>query len=155
MSLWPYIVPLPRRWEDQRRLFLTVFGSDTAMDILRSVSLEGKVYQKDLIRSLGHSNKTIIEKLKTLVNLGILEEGMEKSVEERKVVWLKCYRPTSLGKWIVLLLLPPKKADVKVVERTLCELFELYVKNALELCRSYGLDKATLRKIFDREIGGC
>jgi predicted transcriptional regulator len=152
LSLWPYILPLPRDREDQRKLFLTVFGSNTAMDILQNLSIERKVYQRDLIKKLGHSNKTIIEKLKTFVALGILEETMEKSMEGGKVVWLKCYRPTNLGRWIILLLMPPEGIDAKVVEKTLRELFELYVKNAVKLCRSFGLDIAILRKIFEAEM---
>ncbi|MEM3028008.1 MAG: hypothetical protein QW220_04700 [Candidatus Bathyarchaeia archaeon] len=153
MSLWPYILPLPRNRDEQRKLFLTIFGSHTAIDILQNLSTEEKAYQKDLIKKLGHSNKTIIEKLKTFVSLGILEEAMEKSVEKGKAVWLKCYKPTNLGRWIILLLTPQEGVDAKVVERTLKELFELYVKNALKLCRSFGLNPEILRHIFETEMG--
>lgn len=152
LDFWPYILPLPRSRVDQRRFLLTVFGSDTAMDILRSVSLDRKVYQRDLIKGLGYSNKTIIEKLKTLVALGVLEEGMDKSINGKKVVWLKRYTPTSLGKWIVFLLMPPERVDAGLMEKILVELFGLYVRNAVELCKSYGLNPNMLKTVFDGEI---
>lgn len=154
MEFWPYILPLPRDRPDQRRFLLSVFGSDTALDILRKTSLESRVYQKALIRELKYSNKTIIQNLKTLVSLGVLQEGMEKVLERGRAVWLKWYMPTSVGKWIVLLLIPPEKVNAKLVEETLKELFELYVKNAIQLCRTYGLDIQILRKVFEESFRG-
>jgi len=145
----PYILPLPRNREDQRRFYRWVFGSDTALDILRAASLEGKVYQRDLITSLEYSNKTIIETLKKLVSLNVLQEGMEKTLSKGKSVWLKWYAPTSIGKWIVLLFLPPKKVNPELVEETLKKLFELYIRNALQLCETYNLDMKILRTVFE------
>ncbi|KPV63137.1 MAG: hypothetical protein AOA65_1449 [Candidatus Bathyarchaeota archaeon BA1] len=152
MEFWPYILPLPRDRADQRRFLISIFGSDTALDILRNVSLQSRVYQKDLIKGLKYSNKTIIQNLKTLVSLGVLQEGMEKVLERGRVFWLKWYLPTSIGKWIVLLLLPPEKVDAKLVEETLRELFELYVKNAIELCKTYDLSLEILKSVFEESF---
>jgi len=152
LEIWPYILPLPRNRADQRRFLLSVFGSDTALDILRNTSLENRVYQKDLIKGLRYSNKTIIQNLKMLVSLGILQEGMEKVLEKGKAVWLKWYLPTSIGRWIVLLLIPPEKVNAKLVEETLRKLFELYIKNAIELCQSYSLDLGILSSVFEESF---
>lgn len=152
MEVWPYILPLPSNRADQRRFLLSVFGSDTALDILRNVSLDGKVYQRDLIKGLDYSNKTIIKNLKTLVSYGVLEEGMEKISERGKNLWLKWYKSTSLGRWLVLLLVPPEKVGAKLVEKIMEELFELYVRNAVRLCKIYGIDSELLVKVFEKSM---
>lgn len=59
-----------------------IFGSSVPVDILKFALRRGfseKIYQRDLIEDLGYSNKTIIEHLKALVDLGILGEHMEKT----------------------------------------------------------------------------
>lgn len=152
MEIWPYILPLPSDREDQRRFLLSVFGSDTVIDILKNVSLEGRVYQRDLIKRLKYSNKTIIKHLKTLVSFSVLEEGMEKVYEGGKTLWLKWYASTNLGKWLVLLLVPLEKVDAKLVEKIVEELFEFYVKNAVQLCKVYKIDPQLLRKVFAKSI---
>jgi len=120
------------------------------MDILKNVSLEEKIYQRDLIRGLHYSNKTIIKNLKTLVTYGVLEEGMEKTSEHGKNLWLKWYKSTSLGRWLVLLLVPPEKVDAKLVEKIMEELFELYVKNAVRLCKAYDISPSLLVRILEK-----
>ena len=152
MEFFPYILPLPKSREDQRRFYRSVFGSDTALEVLRMASLENKIYQKDLIRELKYSNKTILETLKRLVSLGVLQEGMEKVAEGGKSVWVKWYSPTNVGRWIVLLFLPPKKVDSKLVEDLIEELFGLYVKSAIQLCKTYSLETELLRKVFEESF---
>ena len=148
----PYILPLPKNREDQRKFYRWVFGSDTALDILRAASLEKKIYQRDLITSLKYSNKTIIETLKKLVSLNVLQEGMEKALSKDKAVWVKWYSPTSIGRWIVLLFLPPKEVKPELVEETLKQLFELYIRNAIQLCDTYNLDVKILRTVFEESF---
>jgi predicted transcriptional regulator len=152
LEIWPYIIPLPSNLENQCRFLRSIFGSDTALDILKNVPLEGRLYQKDLMSKLGYSNKTVIKHLKTLVSFGVLEEGMEKTRERGKTLWLKWYTSTSLGKWLVLLLTSPENVNTEVIEDKLEELFELYVTNAVKLYEKYGLNKMILRKIFDKTL---
>ena len=152
MEFFPYILPLPKSREDQRRFYRSVFGSDTALEVLRMASLENKIYQKDLIRELKYSNKTILETLKKLVSLGVLQEGMEKVAEGGRSVWVKWYSPTNVGRWIVLLFLPPKRVDSKLVEDSIEELFGFYVKNAIQLCKTYGLGTELLRRVFEESF---
>jgi hypothetical protein len=148
----PYILPLPKNREDQRKFYRWVFGSDTALDVLREASLEGKIYQKDLIKNLEYSNKTIIETLKKLVSLNVLEEGMEKAFSKQKTVWVKWYTPTDVGRWIVLLFLPPREVNPGLVEKTLKQLFELYIRNAIQLCKTYNIDAKILRVVAEKSL---
>lgn len=147
-KLWPYILPLPPT--EQYTLLSSVFASEVSVKILQYIALEGRVYQKDLIERLGeYSNKTVIAKLKKLVSSGVLKEGMEKRrVGGEKLGWVKWYEPTFLGKWLSLLLLPPDKLPKLKAEKILLELFEYYIKNAVKLCREYGIDPKLLTKAF-------
>jgi hypothetical protein len=70
-SLHPYVVFLPA--EEKDRILSAIFGSKASLDILRfflKVGISNKVYQKDLVRRLHYSNKTVIENLKVLTRLG-------------------------------------------------------------------------------------
>ena len=145
----PYILPLPKDRAAQRRFYHWVFGSDTAVDVLRAASLERKIYQRDLIKDLEYSNKTIIKTLKRLVALDVLHESMEKIQLKGKAVWVKSYTPTNIGRWIVLLFLPLTKVKSEIVEETLEQLFKLYVKNAIQLCRMYNINVEILREVFE------
>jgi hypothetical protein len=66
-TLHPYVVFLP---SDQKlRILSAIFGSKAAVDILKFSLRQGissKIYQKNLIRKLAYSNKTVIENLKAL-----------------------------------------------------------------------------------------
>ncbi len=145
----PYILPLPEDRAAQRQFYHWVFGSDTALDVLRAASLERRIYQRDLIKDLDYSNKTIIETLKRLVALDVLHESMEKVRVKGKAVWVISYTPTNIGRWIALLFLPLPRVKSEIVEDTLEQLFELYVKNAVQLCHRYGIDVKILREVFE------
>ena len=95
MQLYPYVIFLPK--ERKQRVLRAIFGSRVPIDILRYSIDQGiseKIYQKDLIKKLGYSNKTVIEHLKNMTSLGILEENMEKAESDERAVWLK-YFPRS------------------------------------------------------------
>jgi len=155
LEFTPYILPLPENRDKQRRFYRWVFGSNTALDILRAASLERKIYQRDLIKNLKYSNKTIIETLKKLVSLKVLQGGMEKVLLKGRLVWVKWYSPTSMGRWIVLLFLPPKQVKSELVEETLKQLFEFYIRHAIQLCDTYNLNPKILRAVFEDSIVKC
>ena len=94
----------------------------------------------------------MIKHLKILVSFGVLDEGMEKTRENGKTLWLKWYTSTNLGKWLVLLFVSLENVDAKLVENILEELFELYVNNAVKLYEKYGLKREILRKIFEKSL---
>lgn len=149
-KLWPYILPLPTKSAQQYKVLLSIFKYKASPQILKSISVDKPTYQKDLIKKLRpYSNKTIIQNLNTLVAAGILEEGMEKVVAKGKSIWVKWYKPTSLGKWLVLFLIPLKQIPRKEIEKTLKELFEFYVRSTIDFCVDYGIDPRSIKEIFE------
>ncbi|MEM2440478.1 MAG: winged helix DNA-binding protein [Candidatus Bathyarchaeia archaeon] len=150
----PYVVFLPAEQKD--KILSAIFGSKASLEILRFFLRHGianKVYQKDLVRRLAYSNKTIIENLKTLTELGVLTEHMEKAEKEGRTVWVKAYRLSDLGKWFALLIAEEKElSDVEKAE-ILQNIFRSYIKWVKNLSEKLHVDMETFKKIFDEEMG--
>ncbi len=149
----PYIVFLPS--EDKTKVLSSIFGSKAAVDILRFSLKQGisnKIYQKDLMKKLSYSNKTIIENLKSLTKLRILEEHMEKARKERGIVWVKTYQLSDSGKWFALLLAEEKDLSDKEKGEILENLFRTYVRWVKDLSDKLHLSKSTLEKAFREEM---
>jgi len=147
-GLWPYVIPLPTGATQQSRLLFSVFKSEASMDLVRHVPLDNEAYQKELIRTLGYSNKTVIKWLRSLVTAGILKEEMKETAVKGRRVWIKSYRLTPLGKWIRLLLIPPRDLPAERIRELIRDLFGLYVKSVVALCKKYGISISMLRTDF-------
>jgi hypothetical protein len=141
--------------EDKTKVLSSIFGSKAAVDILRFSLKQGisnKIYQKDLMKKLSYSNKTIIENLKSLTKLRILEEHMEKARKERGIVWVKTYQLSDSGKWFALLLAEEKDLSDKEKGEILENLFRTYVRWVKDLSDRLHLSKSTLEKAFREEM---
>jgi hypothetical protein len=152
-NLHPYVVFLPS--EQKTKILSAIFGSKAAVDILKfslSQGISNKIYQKDLIRKLAYSNKTIIETLKSLTNLEVLREDMEKIKKEGRIVWVKAYQLSDLGKWFALLLAEEKDLSEKEKVEILQNLFRTYIKWVKDLSEKLHVNKKTLEKIFTEEM---
>lgn len=152
-NLHPYVVFLPS--EQKTKILSAIFGSKAAVDILKfslSQGISNKIYQKDLIRKLAYSNKTIIETLKSLTNLEVLREDMEKIKKEGRIVWVKAYQLSDLGKWFALLLAEEKDLSEKEKAEILQNLFRTYIKWVKDLSEKLHVNKKTLEKIFTEEM---
>ena len=153
-TLWPYVLPLPTDSKRQHQILLSLFKSKVSIDIVRSIPLEEAAYQKAMIKKLPYSNKTIIKWLKNLVSVDILAEGMEKSKHGR--AWVKWYRLTPFGKWMKLLLMPPEQVPSERIADLINELFGMYLRSAISLCKRYKIDpeilKTTMNKLYHTEI---
>jgi hypothetical protein len=152
-KLHPYVVFLPTEKKD--KILSAIFGSKASVDILRFSLKQGiskSIYQKDLIESLNYSNKTIIGNLKTLTNLGILTERMEKTVKKNRITWVKTYQLTSLGRWFALLLAEEKQLTENEKAEILESLFRTYVKLVKDLADELDINKKMLEKIFKEEM---
>ena len=82
-SSYPYVIFLPK--DRKQKVLRAIFGSAVPLEILGYSIEQGlteKIYQKDLMQKLGRSNKTIIDYLRRLTDLGILTEHMEKEKAE-------------------------------------------------------------------------
>ena len=153
VKLHPYVVFLPAEQKD--KILSAIFGSKAGVDVLRFSLKQGisrNIYQKDLVRSLNYSNKTIIENLKTLTKLGVVTERMEKKEKEKRITWVKTYNLTDLGRWFALLLAEEKELTEQEKSEILKSLFRTYVKLVKDLADELEIDKKSLTEIFQEEM---
>ncbi|MBS7247485.1 MAG: PfkB family carbohydrate kinase [Candidatus Jordarchaeales archaeon] len=144
---WPYLLFLPADPHDLRAFLLDVFGSPITLEILEKID-RGVQAQKDIIRQLRHSNKTIIFHLKNLVRLGVLEE--EYKVKEGKhTIW---YKPTDIGRWLLLMF--KRHLPSTDLEKVLEELLKSYLNNITELCLRKGMAIEKLEDAFSVAVAG-
>jgi len=149
----PYVVFLPSK--QKHKILRAIFGSKAAVDILKfsvGQGISNKIYQKELVEKLSYSNKTIIEHLKSLTKLGVLEEGMEKIESENRIVWVKSYQLTDIGKWFVLLLAEEKELTKEEKTQILRNIFKSYIQWVKTLSERLQLSKEELKKIFNEEM---
>jgi len=152
-NLHPYVVFLPS--EQKTKVLSAIFGSKAAVDILKfslSQGISNKIYQKDLVKKLSYSNKTIIKTLKSLTNLEVWREDMEKIKKEGRIVWVKAYQLSDLGKWFALLLAEEKDLSEKEKAEILQNLFRTYIKWVKDLSEKLHVNRKTLEKIFTEEM---
>jgi len=153
VEYWPFIIPLPYKSVLQYRTLTSIFSSEVALDILKSINLDGKTYQRDLVKKLSHhSNKSIIKYLKTFVELEVLEEGVEKVVVDGKSMWIKWYKRTFLGKWFILLIKPKEMFSPMDIKNALEDLLKLYAKSIVKLCSTFNLDLEYFRRVFNEAL---
>ncbi len=153
MRLHPYVVFLPS--EQKTKILSAIFGSKSAVDTLRfslSRGISNKIYQKDLVKELPYSNKTIIGNLKSLTNLGVLMESMEKMETDGRIVWVKAYQLSDAGRWFALLLAEEKDLSEKEKAEILQSIFKTYVRWMKDLSEKLHINKQTLEKIFIEEM---
>src|SRR4030043_1903097 len=153
VKLHPYVVFLPVEQKD--KILSAIFGSKAGVDILRFSLKQGiakNIYQKDLVKSLNYSNKTIIENLKALTKLGVLNECMEKNEKEGRTIWVKVYQLTNLGRWFALLLAEEKELSEKEKAEIRKSLFRTYVKLVKDLAEELNINKKMLEAIFKEEM---
>lgn len=152
-KLHPYVVFLPTEKKD--RILSAIFGSKAGVDVLRFSLKQGiskNIYQKDLVKRLNYSNKTIIENLKALTKLGVLTELMEKNEKEGRTIWVKAYQLTNLGRWFALLLAEEKELSEREKSEILQSLFRTYVKLVKDLAEELSINKKMLEEIFKEEM---
>lgn len=152
-KLNPYVVFLPAEKKD--KILSAIFGSKAGVDILRFSLKQGivkNIYQKDLVNKLNYSNKTIIENLKTMTALGVLNESMEKKESEGRVIWIKAYQLTTLGRWFALLLAEEEELNEGEKTEILQSLLRTYVKQTKRLAEELGINKKMLEETFKEEM---
>ena len=149
----PYVVFLPT--ENKSKILSSIFGSKAAVAILKFSLAEGtanKIYQKDMVKNLTYSNKTIIETTKLLTRLEVLRESMEKTESAGRIVWVKAYQLSDIGKWFALLLAEEKDLPLEEKREILENIFRRYVKWMKRFSLSVHVDEKTLRRIFEEEM---
>ena len=152
-KLHPYVVFLPIEKKD--KILSAIFGSKASVDVLRFSLNQGiskVIYQKALVESLNYSNKTIIGNLKTLTNLGVLTEKMKKMKKQKRIIWVKTYQLTTLGRWFALLLAEESQLTENEKVEILESLFRTYVNLVKDLADELNINKKMLEKIFIEEM---
>ncbi len=152
-TLYPYIVFLPAK--RKQKVLLAIFGSKVPINILKFSIDQGiseKIYQKNLIKSLSYSNKTVISHLKTMTDLGVLKEYMEKIESNSRIVWMKYYVLSDLGKWFALLLARENALSRDEKAEIVRSVFRSYVKWVKKLSEKLHVNKEILREIFLKEM---
>ena len=147
---WPYILPFPLDTEI-RGVIWSILQSRVGLKILKTMNIEERTYQHDLIQQLPYSNKSIIEYLKKMVRAAVLEEGMKASTKRGRTVRVKWYKPTSLGKWLILFLRTPEEVPPSVAKTIIEELFHLYSSSVVEVCQRYGMDIDSFHRDLDKQ----
>ena len=150
---FPYVIFLPVK--RKQKVLRAIFGSKVPIDILNFSIDQGisqKIYQKNLIESLSHSNKTVISHLKAMTDLGILKENMEKIESDGRIVWMKCYILTDLGKWFALLLTREGTLSRDEKAEIVRSVFQSYIKWVKELSEKLHVSKEVLQEIFLKEM---
>ena len=153
VKLHPYVVFLPVEQKD--KILSAIFGSKAGVDVLRFSLKQGiakNIYQKDLVKQLNYSNKTIIANLKALTKLGVLTECMEKNEKEGRTIWVKTYQLTDLGRWFALLLAEESELTEHEKAEILQSLFRTYVKLVKDLAEELNINKEKLENIFKEEM---
>jgi hypothetical protein len=152
-DLHPYVVFLPS--EQKTKILGDIFGSRAAVDILAYSLKQGisnKIYQKDLVRRLSYSNKTIIGNLKSLTKLRVLKENMEKAEKKGRTVWVKAYELSDAGRWFALLLAEEKDLSEKEKADILQSLFRVYIRWVKNLSEKLHMEKGCLERVFMEEM---
>ena len=152
-NLHPYVVFLPS--EQKTRILGAIFGSKASVDILSFSLAQGisrKIYQKELVKKLAYSNKTIIENLKSLTKLGVLTENMEKAKRDDRIVWVKAYQLSDAGKWFALLIAEEKDLLETEKAEILQNLFRMYIKWLKSTTEKLHVKKEKLKDIFMEEM---
>ena len=150
-DLLPYVIFLPSDRDAQLKMLSAVFGSQVNLDILTAFCGTEKVYQKTLIETLPYSNKTVINHLKELVSLNVLQEGMEKQ-EGEKNVWLKYFEVEPSRRWLIFLIYDPETISAGIMQEIIVEVAYYYFKKIGELARKYGIEVDNIREIFEDGI---
>ncbi len=148
-DLYPYVIFLPK--DRKQKVLRAIFGSSVPVEIIDFAIEQGiseKIYQKDLIGKLGRSNKTVIDYLKNLTDLGILEEDMEKTEKEGRKIWLKVYQLSDLGRWFALLLVDEKSLSRQERTEIVLSISKSYIKWISKLYEKLGLDKHVLEGLL-------
>jgi hypothetical protein len=153
-GFYPYVVFLPS--EEKNKILGAIFGSRAAVDILKfsvSQGISEKIYQKDTIGSLAYSNKTVIKNFKLLTKLGILIEDMEKKEKRGRIVWVKAYQLSDIGKWFALLLAEEEDLSESEKGEIFQNIFRLYIEWVKNLSEELHVSGEKLEKIFMEEMG--
>ncbi|WP_287585267.1 carbohydrate kinase family protein [Candidatus Borrarchaeum sp.] len=155
-NVFPYILLLPIDSKELSAILKNVFGSELGIRLFRELGNEVCLIQKDVIERLkkkvdseekGHSNKTIIQKLK-LFEMSQLLKSEYREIDGRRLL---CYVPTRMGKTLSLLLTGHEMSRSSI-KNAFEDLFQMYLDSALRLSFEQGFELEQLHYIFHKIV---
>jgi sugar/nucleoside kinase (ribokinase family) len=142
-TFWPYILPMPTNYEHRIRFIRDVLASRVASSVLGQFEESGSVLQRDLIRGLSHSNKSIIHYLEVLRSYGLIQTGSRVNNGKRVVY----HELTGMGESLVHFFsehLPTNVGDLTE------SLLEDYLTSLLSFYRAHDLEESIFYEILAR-----
>ncbi len=153
-EVWPYVLILPGSKSELKKVFNTLFKSNIPLEIVGLFKDCEKIYQSDIIKKFkNHSNKSILNYLKQLVDTKILETGIEKIKKEQRSFWTKWYKLTSIGRYILSIFNP--EINEEQIKNLIKELFSIYVTKVIKIAGNYGINPSELNMLFQKALGGA
>lgn len=153
---WPYIVIMPMDPSKRASYMLTLFSTSISLEVLNLFKWDEELCQKDIISTLRHhSNKTIINTLRKLVKLKLLNEEIKTIKYNNRVARVKCYRLTDIGKWYNLLFKDPRTFDRETLRVNLIELITWFMNRLKTYDKEFNIDivKSICSSIADVGMG--
>ncbi len=148
---WPYVLILPESKSELKKVFNTLFKSNIPLEIVSLFHDREKIYQPEIIKKFKrHSNKSILNYLKQLVETKILETGIEKIRKEQRSFWTKWYKLTSIGRYVLSIFNP--KIGEEEVKNLIKELFSIYVTKVIKIAGNYGIKLTELNTLFQKAL---
>ncbi|MEM2109503.1 MAG: hypothetical protein QW327_03345 [Candidatus Odinarchaeota archaeon] len=150
-DIWPYVMILPGSKNELKKMFNILFRSNIPLEIVALFDNFEKIYQSDIIKKFkSHSNKSVLNHLKQLVDTRILESGIEKIKKDHRSFWAKWYKLTSIGRYILSIFNP--KIDNERVRVLIKELFNIYVTKVIKIAGDYGISLDELNSLFKEAL---
>ena len=143
ITFWPFLLFLPKNFEKRQEFIRSVLGSRLAHNVLSSFKNQGRVLQRDLVEQLPHSNKSILEYLRTLTEFGLLTSGSSVQGGKRVV-----YHELTKTGWSLVRFfsegLPSDLAELTTY------LLEDYLMHLVSLSREEGISDSLIFDVFAR-----
>ena len=79
-------------------------------------------------------------------------EEMEKTDKDGRIIWVKAYQLSDVGKWFALLLAEEKDLSEKEKAEILQNIFRVYIKWVKTLSQKLHINKKLLETIFIEEM---
>ena len=77
---------------------------------------------------------------------------MEKNDKEGRIIWIKAYQLTDIGKWFALLMAEEEELTPEEKAEILQSLFRTYVKQVKRLAEELDINKHMLEETFSEEM---
>ncbi|MHA2084664.1 MAG: PfkB family carbohydrate kinase [Candidatus Thorarchaeota archaeon] len=142
-TFWPFLLFLPKNFEERQEFIRTVLGSRLAHNVLSSFENQERVLQRDLVEQLPHSNKSILEYLRTLTEFGLLTSGSSVHGGKRVVY----HELTKTGWSLARFFSEGLPSDLSELTTYL---LEDYLMHLVSLSREEGINDSLIFDVFTR-----